>query len=36
VDFTFDIHPTAAGTSVQFDIPFRTVQETLLQESAAP
>jgi LytS/YehU family sensor histidine kinase len=36
VDFTFDIHPTAAGTSVQFDIPFRTVQEPLLQESAAP
>lgn len=35
-DFTFDIHPTPAGTSVQFDIPFRTVQETLLQESAAP
>jgi two-component system LytT family sensor kinase/two-component system sensor histidine kinase LytS len=36
VDFTFDIHPTAAGTSVQFDIPFRAVQEPVLQESAAP
>ena len=35
-DFTLDLHPTPAGTSVQFDIPFVPFQETLLQESAAP
>ena len=35
-DFSFDLQSTDTGTSVRFDIPFLTVQETLVQESAAP
>lgn len=35
-DFSFDIRSTGTGTCVQFDIPFLTVQQNLVQESAAP
>ena len=35
-DFSFDLQSTEAGTSVHFDIPFLTVQESFAEETAAP
>jgi two-component system, LytTR family, sensor kinase len=36
MDFSFEIQSTNTGTSVRFDIPYLTMQQNLMQESAVP